>query len=63
MVYLAIKELAPLAQDVIMVTSSVTKDMNARGDLIYKPNAIRALVTITDVISLSFYLSIIYIMK
>jgi coatomer protein complex subunit gamma len=48
MVYLVIKELASTAQDVIMVTSSVTKDMVARGDLIYKPNAIRALVKITD---------------
>ena len=48
MVYLAIKELSTLAQDVIMVTSSVTKDMTARGELIYKPNAIRALVTITE---------------
>ena len=46
---LAIKELAPLANDVIMVTSSLTKDINAKSDIIYRPNAIRALCKITDV--------------
>ena len=48
MVYLAIKELSVLAEDVFVVTSSLTKDMNARADLIYRPNAIRALCKITD---------------
>ncbi|EGF78626.1 hypothetical protein BATDEDRAFT_35627 [Batrachochytrium dendrobatidis JAM81] len=48
MVYLAIKELAKTAQDVFVVTSSLTKDMNARSDLIYRPNSIRALCKITD---------------
>ncbi|KAI8910146.1 adaptin N terminal region-domain-containing protein [Gorgonomyces haynaldii] len=48
MLYLTIKELAPFAQDIIMVTSSVTKDMNAKQDLVYRPNAIRALAKITD---------------
>ena len=48
MVYLTIKELSGIAQDVIMVTSSLTKDMNAKADLIYRPNAIRALCKITD---------------
>jgi hypothetical protein len=38
-----------MAQDVMMVTSSLTKDMNAKSDLIYRPNAIRALCKITDV--------------
>jgi coatomer protein complex subunit gamma len=47
MVYLVIKELSNSSKDVIMVTSSITKDMAARGELIYKPNAIRALVKIT----------------
>ena len=47
MVYLVIKELSTISNDVIMVTSSITKDMAAKGDLIYKPNAIRALVKIT----------------
>jgi coatomer subunit gamma len=54
--YLAIKELSKIAQDVMMVTSSLTKDMNAKSDLIYRyrsfiysrPNAIRALCKITD---------------
>ena len=58
MVYLVVKELSTLAQDVIMVTSSVTKDMNARGDLIYKPNAIRALCKITDVPNIFIHLFI-----
>lgn len=31
------------------VTSSLTKDMNAKADIIYRPNAIRALCRITDV--------------
>lgn len=47
LVYLAIKELSKVAQDVIIVTSSLTKDMTAKEDL-YRPAAIRALCTITD---------------
>lgn len=49
MVYLVIKELSTIAEDVIMVTSSLTKDMNAKSDVIYRANAIRALCKITDV--------------
>lgn len=30
------------------VTASLTKDINAKGDLIYRANAIRALCKITD---------------
>ncbi|KAJ3306240.1 Coatomer subunit gamma-2 [Kappamyces sp. JEL0829] len=48
LMYLAIKELSKIATDVMMVTSSLTKDMNAKSDLIYRPNAIRALCKITD---------------
>ncbi|KAK5733574.1 coatomer subunit gamma [Elasticomyces elasticus] len=49
MVYLIIKDLAKEAQDVIMVTSSIMKDTAAvGGDLIYRPNAIRALCRIID---------------
>ncbi|ANB11679.1 Sec21p [Sugiyamaella lignohabitans] len=48
MVYLAIKELSATANDVIMVTSSIMKDVQAANDMIYKPNAIRALVRIID---------------
>ena len=48
-VYLAIKELATTAEDVIMVTSSIMKDMQNNSEVIYKPNAIRALCKIIDV--------------
>jgi hypothetical protein len=55
MVYLAIKELADTAEDVIMVTSSVMKDVAGAGGRgsgdqdIYRANAIRALCRIIDV--------------
>ncbi|ODQ63662.1 Coatomer, gamma subunit [Nadsonia fulvescens var. elongata DSM 6958] len=48
MVYVVIKELAPIANDVIMVTSSIMKDVQGSNELIYKPNAIRALCRIID---------------
>lgn len=48
MVYFAIKELSVYAEDVIIVTSSLTKDINSKTDLVYRPNAIRALCKITD---------------
>jgi coatomer protein complex subunit gamma len=47
MVYLTIKEMSTLADDVIIVTSSLTKDMTGKEDL-YRASAIRALCTITD---------------
>ncbi|XP_015762812.1 PREDICTED: coatomer subunit gamma-2-like [Acropora digitifera] len=47
MVYLAIKELANIAEDVIIVTSSLTKDMTGKEDM-YRASAIRALCKITD---------------
>jgi coatomer subunit gamma len=47
MVYLGIKELSTIAEDVIIVTSSLTKDMTGREDL-YRAPAIRALCAITD---------------
>lgn len=49
MVYLAIKELATTAEDVIMVTHSIMKDMQPNSEVIYRPNAIRALCRIIDV--------------
>ena len=55
MVYLAIKELAMTAEDVIMVTASIMKDMQPNSEVIYRPNAIRALARIIDV---SPYLSL-----
>ncbi|KAL3701141.1 hypothetical protein R1sor_019163 [Riccia sorocarpa] len=47
MVYLIIKEISPSADEVIIVTSSLMKDMNSRTDL-YRANAIRVLCRITD---------------
>jgi len=47
MVYLGIKFLAPIAEDVIIVTQSLTKDMTGKEDA-YRGPAIRALCTITD---------------
>ncbi|KAK1218697.1 coatomer subunit gamma [Marasmius sp. AFHP31] len=47
-VYLAIKELATTAEDVIMVTASIMKDIQPNSEVIYRPNAIRALCRIID---------------
>ncbi|RNA28357.1 Coatomer subunit gamma-2 [Brachionus plicatilis] len=47
MLYLCIKEMANIANDVIIVTSSLTKDMTGKED-IYRGPAIRALCRITD---------------
>jgi len=47
MVYLIIKEICPSADEVIIVTSSLMKDMNSPIDL-YRANAIRVLCNITD---------------
>ncbi|KAG6878308.1 hypothetical protein C0993_008905 [Termitomyces sp. T159_Od127] len=47
-VYMAIKELAESAEDVIMVTSSIMKDMQPNSEVIYRSNAIRALSRIID---------------
>ncbi|KAJ2954445.1 hypothetical protein O0L34_g2715 [Tuta absoluta] len=47
LVYLTIKELSSKAQDVIIVTSSLTKDMTGKEDL-FRAAAIRALCSITD---------------
>ncbi|XP_010942771.1 coatomer subunit gamma-2 [Elaeis guineensis] len=47
MVYLMIKELSPSSDEVIMVTSSLMKDMNSKNDM-YRANAIRVLCRIID---------------
>jgi coatomer protein complex subunit gamma len=47
MVYLIIKEVCPSSDEVIIVTSSLMKDMNSKVDL-YRSNAIRVLCNITD---------------
>ncbi|PJF17049.1 Coatomer subunit gamma [Paramicrosporidium saccamoebae] len=46
LIYLVIKELAGTAQDVIMVISSLTQDMNTMP--VFKANAIRTLGTVVD---------------
>ncbi|KAH8884316.1 Coatomer, gamma subunit [Thozetella sp. PMI_491] len=48
MVHLIIKELASSAEDIIMVTSTIMKDTGGSTDIIYRPNAIRALCRISD---------------
>ncbi|KAL9619821.1 MAG: hypothetical protein Q9160_005561 [Pyrenula sp. 1 TL-2023] len=48
MVYLILKELAQTAEDVIMSTSIIMKDMSVGSDVIYRANAIRALCRIID---------------
>ncbi|ROW10304.1 hypothetical protein VMCG_01678 [Cytospora schulzeri] len=48
MVHLVIKELAHSAEDIIMVTSTIMKDTGGSTDIIYRPNAIRALCRIID---------------
>ncbi|KAG7099800.1 hypothetical protein E1B28_001612 [Marasmius oreades] len=47
-VYLAIKELATTAEDVIMVTASIMKDIQPNSEVVYRANAIRALCRIID---------------
>lgn len=48
MMYLVIKELSGIAEDVIMVTQSLIKDIQSKQDTVYRANAIRALCLITD---------------
>uniref|UniRef100_A0A0K0FVY9 Coatomer subunit gamma n=1 Tax=Strongyloides venezuelensis TaxID=75913 RepID=A0A0K0FVY9_STRVS len=47
LVYIAVKDLSSVADDVIIVTSSLTKDMTGKVDM-YRAAAIRALCKITD---------------
>eukprot|EP00211_Chloroparvula_japonica_P005089 CAMPEP_0119121846 /NCGR_PEP_ID=MMETSP1310-20130426/2284_1 /TAXON_ID=464262 /ORGANISM="Genus nov. species nov., Strain RCC2339" /LENGTH=885 /DNA_ID=CAMNT_0007111427 /DNA_START=147 /DNA_END=2804 /DNA_ORIENTATION=- len=51
LLYLTLKELTPLAEDVIIVISSLTKDMNSPIEL-YRAHAIRVLCNILTDISL-----------
>lgn len=46
-VYVAIKELSGMSEDVLMATSSIMKDVQNGSDLV-KPNAIRALTYVLD---------------
>lgn len=47
MVYLCIKDICPGSDEVIIVTSSLMKDMNSRVEL-YRSNAVRVLCQIVD---------------
>ncbi|ODQ78031.1 hypothetical protein BABINDRAFT_9638 [Babjeviella inositovora NRRL Y-12698] len=47
LVYLAIKELSLISDDVLMVTSSIMKDVQS-NELVVKPNAIRTLARVLD---------------
>lgn len=47
MVYLCIKEIRPSPDEVIIITSSLIKDMNSKNDL-YRANSIRVLCQIID---------------
>ena len=62
LVYLGIKELSSIAEDVIIVTSSLTKDMTGKEDC-YRAAAIRALCTITDPVMLQVSLNCIVILN
>ncbi|CAI5757938.1 unnamed protein product [Candida verbasci] len=46
-VYLTIKELSQTSDDILMVTSSIMKDIQG-NDAVYKPNAIRTLSKVLD---------------
>ncbi|KAJ3317452.1 Coatomer subunit gamma-2, partial [Gonapodya sp. JEL0774] len=48
MVYLVIKEMSQISEDAMILTNSITKDMNAKQEVVYRSNAIRALCKITD---------------
>ncbi|KAG7660747.1 SEC21 [[Candida] subhashii] len=47
LVYLTIKELSATSDDILMVTSSIMKDIQG-NDAVYKPNAIRTLSKVLD---------------
>ncbi|KAI5966521.1 SEC21 [Candida pseudojiufengensis] len=47
LVYLTIKELSQTSDDILMVTSSIMKDIQG-NDAVYKPNAIRTLSKVLD---------------
>lgn len=47
LVYLTIKELSSISDDILMVTSSIMKDIQG-NDAVYKPNAIRTLSKVLD---------------
>jgi coatomer subunit gamma len=48
MVYLIVKELASSAEDIIMFTAIIQRDLTVTSDVVYKANAIRSLCRIID---------------
>ncbi|KAJ9657802.1 coatomer subunit gamma [Neophaeococcomyces mojaviensis] len=48
MIYLVLKELANTAEDIIMSTSIIMKDMTVGSEVVYKANSVRALCRIID---------------
>jgi len=48
MMYLILKELSNSAEDIIMSTSIIMKDMTVGSEVVYKANAVRALCRIID---------------
>jgi coatomer protein complex subunit gamma len=60
LVYIGIKELSKLAENVYVVTSSLTTDMNAKEDQC-RPAAMRALCQITDATTFQVFIPFISI--
>jgi len=48
MMYLVLKELANSAEDIIMSTSIIMRDMTVGSEVVYKANSVRALCRIID---------------
>lgn len=55
LVYLGIKDLSKISENVYVVTSSLTQDMNSKDDLC-RPSAMRALIQITDGTTLQVFI-------
>ena len=48
MLYVTMKELATAAEDTIMITSQIMRDTTVQSEVVYRPNAVRALIRIID---------------
>ena len=48
MSYVVLKELTRSAEDIIMVTSSIMKDMATSSDVVYRANAVRSVIRVID---------------
>ena len=49
MTYLVLRELSKIAQDVLIVTSSLTQDLTVKNEYFFKTGSVRALGSIIDV--------------